>query len=351
MDIGYIAKQTIESYGYFIFALTPPDFNVGAIKEICECLESQPRIDSSKIVLDKMVDLSRSEVDVLHNCWEPVTYSSNGNLMCPTAFHMKYTWELRQSEYLVNLFASIYNVNRSELQVDIDTVSARLPSAGTREGCFWESNPKEWTTELTSIKGKLALTDIKLYFVTGTNNIYFRDTFIQVYSDIQYGNITRINTKNDPWKLNEREIEVTVPAGSVILWDSRLLRNTYPNCNNFIEFSVNISYSLRSTSKVNIYQRVKSYLTGQAPEILPTGIRYSYMPETWFRFPKKAGLYQKRLPDKFKNYRIAGDGQKLAHIKEPIIANYQPYTLSELGYNLLWGKSNQPTIEDLDILI
>lgn len=351
---GNIALSALQAYGYFVAeAIGDEIFTKGAINEIKTYLEHQPRIDNYKIRLNNITNLTRQDAKKLSQCWEPIRFPSTGILMCPPMFHLSHIWELRQTNYIVDMFSTIYNTDKKNIRVDIDTINVKLPSSGTREGCFWNSNPKEWTNNNDlDIRGEFALTDITLYFVPKTNTLAFRDLFVKVYSNISYDNITKIDPNNDPWKLSQREIAINVPAGSLIIWDSKLLQNTYPNNTSNITFSVNLSYKIDSKCKVNTYHRVKSYLTGQAPEILPSGLRYSYMPDAWIRYPKQAEKFHKKLPDYLKKFRKANDGKMLAELIEPNadIMNYKPHPLSELGYTLLWGKPYSPTFNDLEAL-
>ena len=283
--------ERINDHGICLIGpITDKTFCHSAINEIVGHLESQPRIRGREIRLPKLTGLTRDEVKELRHNWIP--YVGFGAPCEPPAYHLNHAWFIRQYPFVYQIFSSLLGSN--DLRVSIDRYKAKLPGSGEREFCHWDSDPTKWQfgPDSLQLQGIFALTDITFFCVPKTNTGSFRDLFVKEYANrVKFGPITIINPKDDPWNLSGQEIEITVPAGHLVIWDEKMLHSSYPNKTKDVKFAFYITYHRNIECKQTDIDRIRSYLTGMAPTIQPSGKKFDYMPPAWIRFPRQMREY------------------------------------------------------------
>lgn len=145
--------------------------------------------------------------------------------------HMQASWNVRQNEKVVNVFAKLWNCSAEELLVSFDGCSFHMPPEITKRG--WNRN-HTWfhvdqsfrNTKFSCIQG----------WVTGLN-IEEGDGTLAVFEGSHNLHEAMSKTIENPpsedwYKLNEEQenfylsrgctkIKITCPKGSLVLWDSR----------------------------------------------------------------------------------------------------------------------------------
>ncbi len=344
-DIGtQLATNGVVTIGPVI---SQNDINA-SIAEIISHLEGQPRVPGREIRFPRTNDntvqisgLTKAQTDTLKSNWVP--YVTFGAPVEPPAYNMRTEWSIRQSPRLYDIFRHVLQTDN--LRVSIDRYKAKLPGTGEREFLHWDSNPQKWQfgIENTDLQGIVALTEIEFVCVPGTHTQQFKDLFLERYNGlVRFDNITKIDKNNDPLQLGAREQRFTVPPGHMIIWDSKVLHASYPNKTKDIKLAYYITYCIADRCLQPQEDRIQSYLTGQNPQIQPGGKILTYMPLAWKRFSRIAGTYHERIPLDRRYWRTGTTGQQLPEIREPVLTNYTPPALSELGYRLLWGRTEPP---------
>jgi len=312
------------------------------INEIKHHLESQPRVPEFKIDLKKTSNLSKPEIEHLKKCWVPhVTFGAP----CEApAYHLKKAWELRQDPSLYKLFTHL--LGDKDLRVNIDRYKAKLPGTGEREFCHWDSNPWKWDHKTTNVQGIFALTPIEFVCVPNTHTEEFAKKFKEQYKDkVQPDTLTLLNPEDDPMELNKKEEIFKVPSGYFVIWSDKLLHSSYPNKTQDIKFALYLSWCRKVDCVLSDQMRAESYLTGKAPPLQPSGFKFSIMPTAWVRYTKLAEHYHQRLPVDRREFRTSAEGKKYPIITEHVPSYYIPPPLTELGYRLLWGNPNHPSLK------
>lgn len=311
--------------------------------KIVQHLESQPRSPEYKLKIPKLTDIKDTEYKMLKSTWEPDFQS--GLIVAPAAFNLKYIWRIREAKFIVDLFK--YLLESDDIRVNVDSYYAYLPGAGGCSNLYWNSNPRSWNFSNRNIVGLLCVNETTYEYIPESHTESFRDSFIRKYPLLSYGHVTTISPTYDPWKLYGKIESITVPVGSMILFDTKTLRKNNPNNTNKIKFMIPLVFSRTNEALQSDKDRVESYLSGKGPKKLSDGSIFSYMPTSWKCHPKLAQIYQERLPEDARSFRLSVNGQKLAQLIEPEPEDYIPPTLSKAGYKILWGKSTRPTEEDL----
>ena len=354
MDTYQSIREQLQRSGYTIFnGVVSDDFLAQAKQQILQHLTSIPRIPTKRIKLDRLDNLSYDEIIDLHKRWEP--FQVDSAIYAPSAFQMKFSQELRQEPAIYNLFAHLSG--QADLRANVDAYSLRIPS-NYYEIPYWNSNPSTWTFEkLTGVKyqrylGLVTLTTTTFSFVPGSFTAEFHSHFMVQYNGrTRFTTPTQIHPTNDPMNLCSAVVDITIPAGSLIIWDEKLLRCAKPNLTPNIEAFVAISYSSVTESLQSDLHRIRSYLTGRAPPILSNGLKFQATPRMWTKFPAYVEEFQKIIPESCHRFKKDEAGRLVAYIDEyPMVESYRPTELTELGYKLLWGKSIAPALEDLKAL-
>lgn len=342
-------QQQLQTLGYAVFGpVISEDYKINALYEIINHIQTLPRIQGHQIRFPtdqngniRLGNYTGKEVKELKRLWPPhVTF---GAISEPPAFHLQHFWGARQSPLLISLFEKL--LGTTDIRITLDRYKAKLPGTGEREFCHWDSNPIEWEfgVENTDIQGILALTEIIFVCVPGTHTREFRDRFVEAYPNIKYGPLTQLDDKNDPWQLCAKEQFIKVPPGYMVIWDSKILHSSHPNKTKDIKIAYYLSYCRSERCLQDNNDRVRSFLTGTAPRLFPSGMKFSYMPKAWIRYPKIAQRYHEHIPEELKSYRTTKTNKINPQIEEYQIQNYQPPNLSPRGYQLLWGQQVKPT--------
>ena len=212
------------------------------------------------------------------------------------------SWDFRQKEKLVDIFAKFWNCNREDLLVSFDGLSLNLPPEVTRKG--WRRNKtwyhtdqsyltegfqclQSWITGLDVNEG-----DETLSFYEGSNNYHH-----------EFGEEFKINEKADWYKLNEEEEKfyidkgcaikhIKCPKGSMVFWDSRTIHcGIEPSKNRQTEnirAIVYLCYMPRKLcSNANLKKKQKAF------DELRTTNHYPCKPKL---FPKNPRTYGAELP-------------------------------------------------------
>lgn len=149
------------------------------------------------------------------------------------AGHAQYVWDLRQNEKITNVFSEIWDTKPQDLLVSFDGVGIHLPPEITGRG--WEPGRpglhcdqsftrndfecvQSWVTANDTLPG-----DATLAFYE-KSHLYHKE-FAEKFN---------CSVKSDWYKLNDEENNffeekcgkhksITCPAGSLVLWDSRVI--------------------------------------------------------------------------------------------------------------------------------
>ena len=147
--------------------------------------------------------------------------------------HSKYVWELRQNIKILEIFSKIWDCKIDDLLVSFDGVSIHFPPEITNTGKYQEDKNNWYHFDQSSYKkGRHCIQSfINLYDVNegdSTLSIYekshlFHEKFFDHY---------QLNVEKDWYKLNNEQLDffkncsenaVLASAGSLVLWDSRIL--------------------------------------------------------------------------------------------------------------------------------
>lgn len=333
-------KQSLNIYGYALVGpIKDMDFNKEAINEIINHLENQPRIKNMEIKIDKIASINKEELKKLKSSWVP--YAQSGKVHEPPAFHMSKLWEIRQSEELYQIFSSI--IGDKNLRVSLDCYEAKLPKEGQNKRLFWNQHPYNFNLEEETYNGLYALNQLSFNCIPGSHTIEFYKSLRYYYPYVWSTNKSQIDLRKDPWNLQSLEMKIIIPPGYILIWNDKLLRSKYVNLENRIKFGYHINYKVASSiSRDEDKDRIKSFVNGSTPSYNFNGRNINYMPKAWYCFPNKVKEYWKRLPPEQHQYRISKNNTKLPCILEPVLENYNPPKLTDLGNRLLWGKSETP---------
>jgi hypothetical protein len=153
--------------------------------------------------------------------------------------HSQISWDIRTNEKIVNVFSSIYNVDKNDLIVSFDGLSFQIPPEITKRGSRERTRTKTFHTDQSYLENDFKCIqswitsidvnegDATLVFLEGSNNFHkdFRHKFIKD---------DKSSWKDNWHKLNEDELNfyiekgckqrfVTCKKGSLVLWDSRTI--------------------------------------------------------------------------------------------------------------------------------
>lgn len=217
--------------------------------------------------------------------------------------HAQFIWNLRQNEKCVDIFSSLWNVSKEELLVSFDGASFHMPPEETNRGYYRGNNwfhtdqklsdstfqcVQSWVTAFDVNEGDATLT-----FLEGSNN--YHEEFSMKFNK---GKI-----KDDWYKLEEEEINfflekgceiknITCPAGSMVLWDSRtfhagkeaIKQRKNPN----FRCVVYLCYTPRSrATEADLKKKKKAFEEKRMT---------THWPEKPKLFPKNPRTYGKALP-------------------------------------------------------
>jgi len=176
--------------------------------------------------------LDRNNVDTWDS-WFKLNPSKDMLLQTHNIGQSQFLWDVRQNPKVVDVFSKIWSVEPNELISSFDAVSFHLPPEITNRG--WYEND-DWfhvdssylREEFDCVQGFVTAYDINegdgtLTLLEGSHKLHqdFRKHF-------------DVKDNKDWYRLNEEELgfyidneceraNVTAPAGSLVLWDSRLV--------------------------------------------------------------------------------------------------------------------------------
>ena len=146
--------------------------------------------------------------------------------------HAQVSWDVRQNNKIVDIFANLWNCTNEELLVSFDSFSFCLPPEITKKG--WEN--KSWfhsdqsytRNDFECIQSWVTGNDVE----EGDSTLAIMEGSHKYHKD--FGEKFCINDKNDWYKLNSIEEKFYVekncqykkikcPKGSLVLWDSRTI--------------------------------------------------------------------------------------------------------------------------------
>lgn len=145
--------------------------------------------------------------------------------------HAKVSWDVRQNEKIVDIFAHFWKCTAEELLVSFDGFSFNLPPEVTRRGSFRKSwlhsdqsytNPdfacvQSWVTGLDVEEGDASLT-----FLRGSHKHHTE--CIDRFNIKSKKNWHKITDEQNAFYVDEKGCvpdTITCPKGSVVFWDSR----------------------------------------------------------------------------------------------------------------------------------
>ena len=269
------------------------------------------------------------EIPINRNCCE--TFSSYYEL-CPLedmllqywkVGHSQYVWNLRQNLNIINIFSKIYNCNIDDLLVSFDSVSIHFPPELTKKGKYQEDKENWYHFDQSSHKKGFHCIQgfINLY------DVYEGDSTLSVYESShlyheEFFKYFDFSVDKDYYKLtkpqldffnNLEECAVLCSAGSLVLWDSRVLHQgllcSKNRLNNSIRSVVYICMMPRSLSnKKQLRRKQEAFKSLRMTTHWP--ITVSRFPS----FPKKKEYENKQV-------------HLIKEINEPILNN--------IGYNLI----------------
>lgn len=149
-----------------------------------------------------------------------------------TLTHSQYYWNIRQNEKIVDVFAHLWGVKREELLVSFDGLSLCLPPETVKKG--WHG--KDWlhvdqsytNNKFDCVQSWVTAKDIN----KGDSTLTFLESSHLYHK--KCAKKYKITDNTDWYKLNEKELKyyekkgctqksIMCPAGSLVLWDSRLV--------------------------------------------------------------------------------------------------------------------------------
>jgi hypothetical protein len=151
--------------------------------------------------------------------------------------HNQFVWNLRQNPKVVDLFATIWDTKPENLLTSFDGASFHLPSEITKRGNFggfWYHTDQSYTRpEFECVQSWVTGFDVNegdatLAFIEGSHK--FHDEFRQQF---------KVTDKSDWYPVKDKQLEfykekglkeqkIVCPAGSIVLWDSRVIHCGVP---------------------------------------------------------------------------------------------------------------------------
>lgn len=147
--------------------------------------------------------------------------------------HSQYVWNIRQNEKIAAIFAQIWNCKKEELLTSFDGLSIHFPPETTGRGWYrdngWLHVDQSYTRNgFECVQGFISAWDIEDQDASFT----FLEKSHHYHKDFK--DVFDVKNKSDWYKLNAEEMEyyrtknciqkaVRCAAGSLVLWDSRLV--------------------------------------------------------------------------------------------------------------------------------
>ena len=235
--------------------------------------------------------------------------------------HAQVSWDLRQKEKIVDIFAHFWECNKEDLLCSFDGLSFNFPPEDTKRGWFKNNTwyhadqsfsrqefecVQSWVTGLDVEDGDATLTVYE-----GSHK--FQKEFTEKFENAK--------KKHDWYKLNDfeelfyiqkgcRRVNIMCPKGSLVFWDSRTIHcgtEARKNRNNpKFRSVIYLCYQPREKASAAILRkRIKAFKELRTTNHWPTRPKL---------FPKKPRTYGKPVPE---------------------VTQIRPPELTELGKKLL----------------
>ena len=215
--------------------------------------------------------------------------------------HAQFIWDLRQNEKVCDVFSKIWDVNKEDLLSSFDGASFHFPPEVLKRGYFrneWFHTDQRlakndfdciqsWITGYDVDEG-----DASLSFLEGSHK--FHGDFSSDFNMKDHKDF-----KKDWFKINDKQVEyfidkgcerrcVTCKAGSIVLWDSRLMHcGKEPLKNRKNKKFRNVVYICMMPrtmcSEANMRKRIKAF------EELRMTNHYPYKPKLFGKYPQTYG--------------------------------------------------------------
>jgi hypothetical protein len=209
----------------------------------------------------------------------------------------QFNWDLRQNEKILNVFSTLWNVNKEDLLTSFDGASFHFPPEKTNRGwyrkswlhcdqSFSNSNfecIQSWVNAYPINKG-----DATLEVLVGSHKHHanFAKKFKLQNQKIEWYKLTDEQVNYYLNDVNCKNIKISCPAGSMVLWDSRTIHcgteplKTRDKANLRLVSYICMTPRAKSTP-ANIKKRIKAYeelrTTTHVPhktKLFPKGPRY-----------------------------------------------------------------------------
>lgn len=146
--------------------------------------------------------------------------------------HQQFVWDIRQNRQIIEIFSHIWNVSNDDLLVSFDGVNFNFPPEFTkrayyRGGHWFHTDQANTKIGLHCVQGMINIFDIEqgdatFSVLTGSNNLH--EEFMKEHNINTSIDWYRISDANLQWFIDKgcKWKNILAPAGSIILWDSRL---------------------------------------------------------------------------------------------------------------------------------
>lgn len=216
----------------------------------------------------------------------------------------QFIWDLRQNPKIVDIFARLWKVKPEELLVSFDGASIHMPPEVTNRGYFRNNQWYHTDQKLSDSTFKCIQSWVNLFPVNlGDATLTFLEGSHKFHSEFakEFGKTT---LKDDWYKLNDIEMKwflakgcqiksITCPAGSLVLWDSRLFHSAKESIKDRPEANfrcvVYLCYTPRSlATEALLKKKIKAFNEQRVT---------SHWPHKPKLFPKNPRTYGAELPN------------------------------------------------------
>lgn len=147
--------------------------------------------------------------------------------------HHQEVWNIRQNEKVCEIFSTIWKEEKENMVTSFDGISIHLPHEVTKRGYYrgneWFHTDQSYQrNDLECVQGFVTAFDVK----DGDATLTFLSESHKYHGEV--ANKFNLTNKSNWHQLNDAELDyykdkgcekecITAPAGSIILWDSRLI--------------------------------------------------------------------------------------------------------------------------------
>lgn len=272
------------------------------------------------------------------------------------SFHGAWANRLRQDPDIYEVVVAL--LGSTDINCDLNRSILLIPGQGQHKMLHWDCDPRAQTSDADShIQGKVLFTPSKFVCVPGTHTKKFLDEFYPLYDPLypkrpagqaMYG----LDPARDPLGLFEQERAFTVPARSLVLWNTKLLHG-HPKLRRdegisfgcYLGFHPEISAAERAV-------RQALHREGAVPQKWPSGAAISFFPRKYYNFPKVfESMVIKKLSEQAREQLLAtrvttkGDIVKSVRPWGWKPGSYTPFDFTPLGKRIAgleaWGSGGE----------